>query len=346
MGVTLKHVAEKAGLSWQTVSKILSDQGHLFRPETRKRVIDAAKEMDYIPNAAARVMRTQQTRQIGLLLRNEEGHRFHNMAAFILLLGVNARLEKDGYLLSIVRLGDIKQAGHTRSRVFDERVLDGLIAFGNFPPEIFNWVNGQIPKGIWADTNVRETTCCLQRDEKQVGQIVAQHLLNMGYRQVVWTGDSNNLHTHYSSTDRYNALKNELCKHGIELKVLASSRRTDKRLIFTQLHQFFNPDTAIVSYNINNAQAILTSGASIGRTPGRDYGLICCDETPEVYESWPGLCRVSFDRFDLGYQAADMMLQLLDKSASKPVSRKLKSHWIIGNTAWGPKTSGSTKCLP
>ena len=338
MSVTLKHVAQKAGLSWQTVGKILGDQGHLFRPETRERVLAAAKEMGYVPNAAARMMRTQQTRQIGLLLRNEDGHRYHNLAAFIMLLGVNARLEKDGYLLSIVRLGDISKPGHARSRVFEERVMDGLIAFGNFPPEVHQWVKKQFPKTIWSDTDVWGKACCIQRDEKQVGKLLARHILNLGYRRVVWAGGYNDKSAHFSLTDRHNALKNELLKHSIALEFTTSLNRVDNRLILPGLPETLHGDTAVVAYNEKIAQAILGHGASMGLTPGRDYGLFCCDETPEIQEAWPGLCRVSYDRFEMGYQAADMMLALLSKPKSQPVSRKLKSHWVMGNTAWGPRS--------
>ena len=339
MSVTLKHVANRAGLSWQTVSKVLNDKGHLFRPETRQRVIDAAREMGYVPNAAARTMRSKKTLQIGLLLRNEEGHRYHNLAAFILLLGINTRLEQNGYLLSVVRMGDLACTGDAKSRVFEERVLDGLIVFGGFSPDVFDWVHSVIPNCIWADTNKWDEYCCLHRDEQQVGRLIAKHILDLGYRRAVWTGGRVDKHSHYSQADRYFGLKDELARHGIELESISSLKRDDNRLIYPELAQHFQPDRVLVAYNTLGAQAILTTGTSMGKSVGWDYGLMCCDETPEVFESWPGLSRVSNDRFEMGYQAAEMMLQLLDNPAQRPVSRKMGNEWIIGNTAWGPHTA-------
>jgi len=81
----------------------------------------------------------------------------------------------------------------------------------------------------------------------------------------------------------------------------------------------------------------LVGASSLGLTIGRDYGLVCCDETPEVYEAWPGLCRVTNDRFEMGRQAADMMLSVLNNKTHQVASRRIPGQWIIGNTAWGPK---------
>ena len=85
----------------------------------------------------------------------------------------------------------------------------------------------------------------------------------------------------------------------------------------------------------------MVAAASMGLMIGRDYGLVCCDETPEVDETWPGLCRVGNDRFEMGYQAADMMLDVLNSKSHQVASRRHKGQWVIGNTAWGPGLSKS-----
>ena len=56
MAITLKDIAETTGLSRQTVAFILGDRPHLFREETRRKVIDAAQKLGYRPNSAAASM--------------------------------------------------------------------------------------------------------------------------------------------------------------------------------------------------------------------------------------------------------------------------------------------------
>jgi len=57
MAVTLKQIGAMTGLSNQTVSFVLGNKAHLFRPETQKRVREAAQRLGYRPNAPARAMR-------------------------------------------------------------------------------------------------------------------------------------------------------------------------------------------------------------------------------------------------------------------------------------------------
>ncbi len=62
--ITLKSVASRAGVSYQTVSKVLNGQIQVA-PETRERILKAAEELGYRPNQIARNMRTQRSLMIG-----------------------------------------------------------------------------------------------------------------------------------------------------------------------------------------------------------------------------------------------------------------------------------------
>ena len=346
--VTLQAIADRLGTSAMTVSRVLNGQ---YEVQTKAaigradKIRQTAKSMGYVPNAAARMMRNNQMRHIGLLLRNEEGHRYHNLAAFLLMLGINARLEKDGYLLSVVRLGDIRQDDGSRSRVFEERLLDGLIVFGNYANDVYDWIQDVIPNCIWADTNKFDKHFCLQRDEEQVGKLVARHLLNLGYRRVYWTGrpSYHEFGDHYSLIQRHGGLKQELEHHGVELNYVDAPKRSDNRLYFPEMIDILTPDCALVAYNTLGARAIAACANSFGRLVGHDFGLVCCDDTSEIFESWPGLSRATYDRFNFGYQAADMMLSRLRSPSRKPVSCRINSQRVAGNTAWGSTERRVTK---
>jgi LacI family transcriptional regulator len=65
---TIQQVAELAGLSKTTVSHILGQQADRYSPQTRRRVVDAARELGYCPNHFARALATGQTRVIRLEL--------------------------------------------------------------------------------------------------------------------------------------------------------------------------------------------------------------------------------------------------------------------------------------
>ncbi|MDZ7288527.1 MAG: LacI family transcriptional regulator [candidate division KSB1 bacterium] len=75
MRVTIKEVAQKAGVSTATVSRVLNNVGPVD-DDTRRRVREAARELHYIPNAVGRSLSTKRTDAIGLLLPDLHGEFF------------------------------------------------------------------------------------------------------------------------------------------------------------------------------------------------------------------------------------------------------------------------------
>ena len=67
MAVTIKQIAERAGLSVPTVSRILNNDSELFRAATRDKVLKAAKDLGYRPNSYRMALRTKRFNSIGLL---------------------------------------------------------------------------------------------------------------------------------------------------------------------------------------------------------------------------------------------------------------------------------------
>src|SRR5438876_2190318 len=65
--VSIKNVAEAAGVSTATVSRVLSNGLHV-RPEVRERVLAEVERLGYRPNLVARTLRSQQSNMIGLLV--------------------------------------------------------------------------------------------------------------------------------------------------------------------------------------------------------------------------------------------------------------------------------------
>ena len=68
MKITIKDIAKEANVSTATVSKILNNKDQRISSQTRKRVLEIAKNKNYIPNSMARSLVTKKTNTIGLIL--------------------------------------------------------------------------------------------------------------------------------------------------------------------------------------------------------------------------------------------------------------------------------------
>ena len=70
---TVTQVAQKAGVPRSTVSFILNGNPHMkFSAATRQRVLQAAEDLNYVPNAAAKMLASRQTKTLGLVIYNAE----------------------------------------------------------------------------------------------------------------------------------------------------------------------------------------------------------------------------------------------------------------------------------
>jgi len=119
--ITLKAVAKHAGVSYQTVSKVLREEGQLS-PELRQRVQEAITELSYRPNVAAQALRTQASHLIGYSwCLDRKNHSSYIMDQFQHSIVDSA--EDAGYHILLVP----QRAGHALDAHFQELVLGGRV---------------------------------------------------------------------------------------------------------------------------------------------------------------------------------------------------------------------------
>jgi DNA-binding LacI/PurR family transcriptional regulator len=122
---TLRDVAARAGVSPQTVSNFLNGRTKA-RAGTRARVERAIRDLNYRPNAAARALRSQQSRTVALLLEDPNALGLHDPLHTEFLHGAAAAAHDAGFYLTVVltQPGETELAG---ARIVSERRADGLI---------------------------------------------------------------------------------------------------------------------------------------------------------------------------------------------------------------------------
>lgn len=128
---TIKDVAEKAGVSISVVSYILNNTpGQSFLDETRKRVIDAARELNYTPNYIAKGMRSSKAMNIGIVL-------FWNISDSIfnqILIGISKITRQYEYNIILI-IPDKKENEFDYINIYKKRQIDGVIIVSPFGKE-------------------------------------------------------------------------------------------------------------------------------------------------------------------------------------------------------------------
>ena len=121
MGTNMKDVAKKAGVSTATVSHVINDT-RFVKEETRKKVINAMEELDYYPNLAAKSLRSQKSKIIGLLVPDISNFFFTRIAKVI-----EDIFKAKGYNLIVGNSDENLESEKNQLDVFKAQMIDGLI---------------------------------------------------------------------------------------------------------------------------------------------------------------------------------------------------------------------------
>ncbi|MEX0774392.1 MAG: LacI family DNA-binding transcriptional regulator [Phycisphaeraceae bacterium] len=331
---TLHEIAREAGVSVNTVSRVLNGKLKGSYPAVvrkAERVRRIAVKHGYRPNAAARAMVTRRTQQVGVVVPNTPGKRYTHPVAYEVILGINEGLQKAGYVMCLARIDDIRADLADQSRVFGEHRIDGMIVLSSMPTDVEQQIESLIPRVVWCDSNVWRGTGCIRRDERRAGQLAGQAAVAAGYSQFLMMTYSTPNRDHYSTQERFEGVSDAVAAAGQKLQVVAEpgiGQTQDRRKIADRL----DPRTVIICNSIYQAHALRSIAEECGRIPGRDFGLACCDDMHQLNRMWPGLARVSFDRYGMGLHAATMMIDLLEHGAEQCPSTLIDCHLIEGGT--------------
>lgn len=180
---TLRSVAEKAGVSTATVSKVLSNTPY-FSEKTRQKVMQAVEELGYVPNLAARALSTGQTHIIGVVFPHIYDAIFSDPFVIHLLEGVEAECSQRGYnlLLSTPRLTP-SGLDENYQRLIQSNYLDGIVALDNVPSMMV--LESAQEKGIPAVAiGYQDNPVYVRSDDYSGGFQIMDYVLQLGHREI------------------------------------------------------------------------------------------------------------------------------------------------------------------
>ncbi len=185
MRTTLKDVAQRAGVSPATVSYVLNGK-RTISETTRKRVMDAVKELDYVPDLNARGLSMRDSRLIGVVVpQTEPGDRlmFQNSFYSEVLGSIEYYARQEGYHI-LISATDANESYLTLAK---QRSLDGIIVIGMYPSDFYRQMKKtQIPI-VLVDSYCNDYYYHNVRIDDAYGSYLAtQYLLRCGHRNIAF----------------------------------------------------------------------------------------------------------------------------------------------------------------
>jgi DNA-binding LacI/PurR family transcriptional regulator len=177
---TLKDVAERAGVSIQTVSSIVNDKPG-YTDEMRKRVLEAVTELGYRPYAVARSLRTRRTRTIALLVSDIANPSFSTMAS-----AAEDYAHSCGYTLCFYNTHDDVEREAQYMRMAAERWVDGMlfVSAEDHMKSLETLRIAEIPSVAIDRIPDQYSGPSVTLNNLRAGYIAASHLLDLGHRHI------------------------------------------------------------------------------------------------------------------------------------------------------------------
>ena len=312
--VTITDVAALAGVSRQTVSRVLNAEPTVA-PATRGRVDDAIVRLNYRPSAAARALATRRSRTIGLI---STGAPLYGPSST--MLGVNEAARAAGYRVSIASLttGDRDGISDAVDALLQQNVEALVLIAADFTAvDAVRGLDAGVPL-VTAESSGRPGLHSVSIDQFAGARLVTRHLIELGHRRILHlAGPTGSV----DASERARGWRAELESAGlpvIEPEVgdwfPASGHGIGSSLARGALR---GPDaaTAVFSSNDQMALGLLHALSDAGLRVPTDVSIAGFDDVPEAEHFLPPLTTVRQDFSDLG---ARMMATVLDVLRGHP----------------------------
>ncbi|MCW8133656.1 MAG: LacI family DNA-binding transcriptional regulator [Planctomycetota bacterium] len=312
--ITLKQIALKVGVTPMTVSSALSGKGRIAA-ETRERILRAAQDLGYRPNASARATRTGRFDCVGLLVSSDKQYSYTPDA---LLWGIQVTLEKSGNHLAMARLrSNFDGTEETLPKCLRERLVDGMLVnlTHHLPPHILDAVTASRIPAIWMNT--RMSSDCVYPDDRATAREMTRRLIERGHRRIAWVNLSSGAEQpeddrHYSEFDRMAGYLDAVSAAGLSPRIHQPARALpfDQWVPFARaLFDGGAPPTAVMAYRNSTAQPVAACAMSLGRSVGRgkDLEILSFGEYP-LNDECLGIRIAVVPFFEVGQAAARMLL--------------------------------------
>jgi DNA-binding LacI/PurR family transcriptional regulator len=177
---TIEDVAARSGVSTATVSRVLSGSVPA-RPETRERVLSAARELDYRPSAVARALKRQETRTLGLLI-TDIANPFYPQ----IVRSVEEAAHERGYGIVLCNAGDDPDRELTYLELLLERRVDGIIVASSRASRrmVEGFHRSAVPVVLVNSGAAGSGLPSIDTAHRHGARTAAQHLLTLGHRRI------------------------------------------------------------------------------------------------------------------------------------------------------------------
>lgn len=326
---SLRDVALKAGVSFQTAGKVLNGKGSVS-PETRERIFDAAQTLGYVPNALARSLVTNSTCTIGIVASDLSDA---ELARFV--IGAEREARRRGHGVLVGSIDSVGSDAERYLRMLVERRVDGILTAApqlEHDPKIGGLLGGDVPAvSIHRIPGVEVSL--VGSDHVETALLATRHLLGLGHRRIATVTGSNDRQV---TAMRLRGYERALGEAGVPYEedlVESGDWQAEKAYEATLRLLGRAPDiTSFYAQNDVMAFGVLSALHGLGVRVPEDCAVVGCDDIPLSGHAIPPLTTVHVPFFETGETAVRVLLDIIAGRTGGPQRVLLPVHLVRRGT--------------
>lgn len=319
-------VARKARVSVATVSAVVNDSAYVS-PLLKTRVLGAVRELGYRPNLLARSLAKSQTRTIGMIVPDIANPFWPEVVR-----GAEDRAHTAGYTLLLSNSDDDPAKEALYLNLFLAKRVDGVL-LAKAPGRVSREIAAQVKASGTCIVQLARSIPGLRSDavlldDRDAAYEGVSHLLRLGYRRIGFVEGPDRVTT---ARRRANGFRQALKDNGV---------RFDPALFYEgdfRVKSGYNaglvllkrkPEALFISNYLMTVGFMKAMRQYRLRCP-HDVAIVTCDDHPWLDAFSPQMTTVNFPKYELGSEAARVLVERLADRERRPVSLELKSSLCI-----------------
>jgi DNA-binding LacI/PurR family transcriptional regulator len=321
---TLRDVARLAGVSHQTVSRVINGSEDVL-PETRATVEAAIEQLGYRPNAIARSMARGQTHTLACISPNLTDYTFASV-----IEGAETEARQHDYFLLSSSATDPKAFHALVDELVGHRRVDGLIVINPYSDDRFQHIPEKFPVVFVGAQSHEQKISSVCLDDEKVAYEATRHLISLGHTNIALvTGPMEE----DCSLDRTEGYRRALQEAGIpfdDSKIIEGdwSATSGQDALLSFVEQGRVP-TAVFAQNDRMAMGVLRAARDVNIKVPTQLAVIGVDDMPLSSYFDPPLTTMRQDMPRIGQEATRMLLDIIQKKNTDQREVKLSAQLVV-----------------
>lgn len=325
MKISIYDVAQKAGVSVVTVSRVLNNS-ETVREKNREKVLKAIEELGYHPNASARNLARGKTNVIGLIIPN-----LSDPFIMSVVETVDKELEERGYFLALSVIGrNETDVSKKISLLFQQERVDGILALTPMYEEdvVLDLKKKKIPFVIMDNQRFPFTVPSIVVDNYKGGYQAARHLLELGHTKIAHIGGPEDILAASQREEGFAAALKEVSLMPFDIIRNEFEIKTGYDAMKLWIENNSLP-TAVFAADDHIAFGAIDAAREAGLRIPEDISVIGFDDHPFTSQLHPLLTTFRQPSFEMGRSGVEILFKIMAGEQKRNIVIKLEPDLIV-----------------